>query len=123
MLKLFALMFTVRFAATVMLEAVVGIVNATGAAIVVLELNTIKPLFTIEPPFAKKGASNGSVQSLSTTVIVPLFCEKLGPAMVATPAGAPPIPPVAPLSTLIAAPAPKFQAVDTSSTELCAIDI
>ena len=33
------------------------------------------------------GASNCSVPSVSTTVIVPLFCEKLAPAMVDVPAG------------------------------------
>jgi hypothetical protein len=93
-----------------------------AAVLIVASLLNIKcPLLTSVPPFIVNGASNWSVPSVSTTVIVPLFWANELPAIVAVPAGLPPMPPVAPLSMPIVPPAPRIQAAEMSSLLACAI--
>ena len=102
-----------------MLDELVGIVKFAPAAIVRVRMNTTRPLFTSVPPFMGNGASNCSVPSKSTTVIVPPVCVNAAPLMRAMLAGMsglgrPLL--TKPVSTSIVPS--RIQAVEKSSVEL-----
>ena len=61
-------------ALTVMLDDEVGMVKLLAVLIVAAALNITKPLFTRVPAVCVYAASNCSVPSVSTTVIVPPVC-------------------------------------------------